>query len=258
MSWIWCIYFSSLFFSPSLQTVQCLQLKWNWELSKFVASETLKTSRKLVRKTPLDLPRSELLRSILDWAAKRHRRDGAETLQHLSPERLTKERRRSNIPCLFIVVGILCLSVRAFGVFIANFFIFIFHFWRKVLIQETHLWGIFGFEFYFPLTVLFFFFFFFKFQTWFLVQSWQNWTKALRKKQEKKEKSPPCPQLPAWSVSSTAWITDCPPHSATSPLLLHDLLPLIPFPLYFFKFFFVSIFCSSVYVAYLFYLLRYF
>lgn len=58
--------FLLFFFSPSLQTVQCLQLKWNWELSKFVASETLKTSRKLVRKTPLDLPRSELLRSILD------------------------------------------------------------------------------------------------------------------------------------------------------------------------------------------------
>lgn len=60
------IFLLFFFFPPSLQTVQCLQLKWNWDLSKFVASETLKTSRKLLQKTPLDLPRSELLRSILD------------------------------------------------------------------------------------------------------------------------------------------------------------------------------------------------
>ncbi|KYO33512.1 hypothetical protein Y1Q_0008699 [Alligator mississippiensis] len=44
-------------------TVQCLRLKWNWDVSNFVASETLTTSSKLVQKTPLDLPSSELLQS---------------------------------------------------------------------------------------------------------------------------------------------------------------------------------------------------
>ncbi|CAM2100046.1 unnamed protein product [Caretta caretta] len=45
------------------RTVQCLRLKWNWDISKFVASETLITSSKLVQKNPLDLPSSELLQS---------------------------------------------------------------------------------------------------------------------------------------------------------------------------------------------------
>lgn len=94
-----------------------------------------------------------------------------------------------------------------------------------------HLWV----WFLLPLNCTSFCLFVFKFQTWFLVQSWQNWTKALSKNRRRRKK---CPQLPAWFVSSTAWITDCPPHSATSPLLLHDLLPLIPFPL-FLKIFFV-------------------
>lgn len=45
--------------------------------------------------------------------------------------------------------------------------------------------------------------------------------------------------------------TDCPPHSATSPLLLHDLLPLIPFPLFlifFLNFFLLFSFSVPVYM----------
>lgn len=118
------------------------------------------------------------------------------------------------------------MSVCAFG-----FISFFFFFWKN-LNSGIHLREIFGFGFYFPLAV----FFSGSFLSVFLNSKpdflYSNVKTGPRLSEKKEEKSPRCPQIPAWFVSSTAWITDCPPHSTTSSLLLHDLLPLTP-PLFF-------------------------